>query len=362
MRGRILDWCGLRFCQSTIVNTMGYQNFISSRTTEILLQLGLFLILLAIKAVEKDSSPHLHFFEIFPNTLQLGIALGINYWLLPRFFYPKKHLLFLVGTIGLFTIGVLLQKIFLDASFFSKIPSDWFWDIVHGIRHYFPTVILYVGFKMAWDAHQRYSEVEKLKSAVTESELQFLKSQINPHFLFNNLNNLYAHSLNNSPKTSDIILELSSLMRYMLYDCREQFVPLEKEFNYLRNFIHLQQLQIENKAQIDLKIQGDTTNKYIAPLILITFIENSFKHSMSSQTKAIKIIIHLEIKDFQLSLYCANTYSTNSNLEQLTQGIGLENVQSRLDLLYPDTHLLKVNQTQDLFQVKLDMDLSNVKS
>ncbi len=341
---------------------MEYRTFISNQTKEVGLQLGVFVILLLIKALEKESDPHLHFFEIIPTALQLGVALGINYWLLPRFFYPKKYLLFILGLIGLLIGGVLLNEIFLNGLFLVEIPRDWIWEIVDSIRHFFPTVLLFIGLKLAWDARQRQMEVEQLKTAVVESELQFLKSQINPHFLFNNLNNLYAHSLNNSPKTSNIILQLSSLMRYMLYDCREKFVALEKEFDYLRDFIQLQQLQIENKAQVELKIEGETANKFIAPLILITFVENSFKHSMSSQTKEIDIIIHLKIEGHKLGLYCANTYSTNSNLDQLSQGVGLENVRSRLDLLYPNAYLLEVSYEQSFYEVRLEMNLSNVKS
>ncbi len=341
---------------------MEYRTFISNRSTELGLQLGIFVLLLSIKAFSKNSDPHLHFFEIVPTALQLGVALGINYWLLSRFFYPKRYLPFLLGVLVLLIGGVVLKEIFLDGLFFRNMPNDWIGEIVDGIRHFSPSVLLFVGIKLALDARQRQTEVERLKAVVTESELQFLKSQINPHFLFNNLNNLYAHSLNNSPKTSDIILQLSSLMRYMLHDCKEKFVALEKEFNYLRDFIDLQRLQIENKAQIEVKIQGETVDKFIAPLILVTFVENSFKHSMSSQTEEIKIIIELSVEDHLLSLYCANTFSTNSNVEQLSHGIGLENVRARLDLLYPNAHQLEVSVEHKLYEVRLGMDLSNVKS
>lgn len=342
---------------------MKYRTFVSDRVSEVFwLQLGVFVLLLLIKAFAKESDPHLHFFEILPTTLQLGVALGINYWLLPRFFHPKKYLAFLLGSLWLLTSGVLLGDILLEGLFIRDIPHGWVGELFDGIRHFFPTVLLFVGLKLAWDTRQQQTEVERLKAAVTESELQFLKSQINPHFLFNNLNNLYAHSLNNSPKTSDIILQLSSLMRYMLHDGKEKFVALEKEFNYLRDFIDLQQLQVENKAQIAVKIQGETADKYIAPLILVTFVENSFKHSMSSQTEEISIIIELTVEDHLLSLYCANTFSTNSNVEQLSHGIGLENVRSRLDLLYPNAHQLDVTFEHNLYEVNLEMDLSNVKS
>lgn len=109
---------------------------------------------------------------------------------------------------------------------------------------------------------------------VAESRMQFLKSQINPHFLFNNLNNLYAYALENSPKTPKIILELSALLRYMLYDCQADYVPLAKEIKCLNDFINLQELQIENRGTIEFNISGKAENQLVAPLILIVFIEN----------------------------------------------------------------------------------------
>ena len=341
---------------------MQNQNFLSGRRAELLMQVGIFLILLFIKAFNKDSDPHLHFFEIIPTALEFGVALGINYWIIPRYFYTQKYLLFLLSILGFLVLGVLIKEVLLDGWSEIKINGSFIWELGHQVSHFFANVILFVGFKLAWDALQNQAELEQLKSMVMESELQFLKSQINPHFLFNNLNNLYAHSLVNAPNTPKIILALSSLMRYMLYDSSEKFVSLEKEFKYLGDFVQLQQLQVESKAHVDLKFQGEVANKFIAPLILVTFVENSFKHSMSSQTKEIDISIHVKIEGDILYFYCANTYTINSNLDQLSKGIGLKNVQNRLRMLYPDAHLLKIEHNGALYEVHLEMNLSIVKS
>jgi Putative regulator of cell autolysis len=122
----------------------------------------------------------------------------------------------------------------------------------------------------------------KLENSVKESELQFLKYQINPHFLFNNMNNLYAHAIENSSKTPEIILEFSAVLRYMLYECKARFVALEKEIEQLKNYINLNTLQIEGSGKVDYTINGMESGFQIAPLILMVFIENAFKHSASS--------------------------------------------------------------------------------
>lgn len=130
---------------------------------------------------------------------------------------------------------------------------------------------------------------------VKDSELQFLKSQINPHFLFNNLNNLYSHAIENSPKTPSIIIELSSVLRYMLYDCKENYVSLEKEISHLKNFTELYKLQIEHRGNIQFKTDTFENSKFkIAPLILMVFIENAFKHSTSNQSDNIHITINVK--------------------------------------------------------------------
>jgi len=214
-----------------------------------------------------------------------------------------------------------------------------------------------VGFKFAWDAQQKQSELEQLNTAMAESRMQFLKSQINPHFLFNNLNNLYAYALEESPKTPTIILKLSSLLRYMLYDCQEKLVLVEKEINSLQDFIHLQELQIEDRGDIQFTTSGQTSNWKIAPLILIVFIENCFKHSTSSQTDNIQIDIDLAIQGAQLIMNCSNTFSPTTNTQKLTKGIGLKNVKDRLALLYPNAHQLDIQENRNVYKVQLELVL-----
>jgi LytS/YehU family sensor histidine kinase len=221
-----------------------------------------------------------------------------------------------------------------------------------------PVIAILSGFKFAWDAISSQSEVEKLRTSAQENELQFLKSQINPHFLFNNLNNLYSYAIDNSPKTPAIILELSSVLRYMLYDCKEKYVPLSKEIEHLKNYTQLSELQIENRGTVDFKT-GITGSGYrIAPLILTVFVENAFKHSTASQSEDIFISVDITVSENGLLEFkCANSFRRETNTDDLSHGIGLQNVKKRLRLIYPRAHNLTIYETDTSYSVKLSIDL-----
>lgn len=294
----------------------------------------------------------LSFFGVY-----VAAALTISYFLLPRFFYKKRYWLFFIS-VSLLLLGVIfIEELVLEQIFYPTSRGKSFPGITHTLLEILPTILILVGFKFAWDAQQKQKELEQLNTKIAESQLQFLQSQVNPHFLFNNLNNLYAYALEKSPKTPKIILELSDLLRYMLYDCKEKLVPLAKEIEYLANFIRLQELQIEDRGTVNFTISGQASDKRIAPLLLVVFVENCFKHSTSSMTENIVIDIDLEIKGNQLRFRCANAFSENGNTQSLSKGIGLENVKTRLDLLYPNAYTLKIKTANNTYLVDLELDL-----
>ena len=221
-----------------------------------------------------------------------------------------------------------------------------------------PVITILTGFKFGWDALVKQREVDELKSIVKESELQFLKSQINPHFLFNNLNNLYAYAVEQSPKTPGIILELSGVLRYMLYECREKYVPLKKEIEQLNNFIQLNELQIEDRGKVSFIAENIKETYQIAPLILMVFVENAFKHSTASQSDNIIINVAITLSDNGiLDFVCENSYHKEKNTESLARGIGLENVVKRLELLYPDAHHLGIYDENNFYKVHFPLSV-----
>jgi len=285
--------------------------------------------------------------------------LVINYVLLPHFFYRKKYLLFFFYVAIMVALIIAVEELVLEQIYYPDTRGKYFPGIVYSLLDVLPVITILAGFKFAWDASTKQMEVEQLRTSVKESELQFLKSQINPHFLFNNLNNLYSYAIEQSPKTPSIILELSSVLRYMLYDCKEKFVPFPKEIEHLKNFTKLNELQIEERGKITFNSENIQTGYEIAPLILTVFIENAFKHSTASQSKDIFIDIKVKVSDKgMLDFECRNSFRPIGNTESLSKGIGLENVKKRLQLLYPNAHELHIQDEQNVYYVHLKMQLN----
>lgn len=325
---------------------------------ELLFQMVLIFIVFLFYSFDKNN-PLIEFHEIVFFLNYLVASLIISYILLPQFIYKKKYGAFFVYFCLLIGVVIIIEEGILERIFFPDTKGKHFSKLIYNLLDVLPPIAILSGFKLAWDATIKQKQLDELKIMVKESELQYLKSQINPHFLFNNMNNLYAHAIENSPKTPEIILDLSSILRYMLYECKAKFVPLSKELEHLKNFTGLYKLQIEGRGNVNFNADDLSSGYQIAPLILPVFIENAFKHSSSSQTENINIDIDLHVMDTgKLTLICKNTYQTQSNLESLSNGIGLKNVKKRLELIYPDLHELKITKSDNLYEVLLTIDLN----
>ncbi|PWH85357.1 sensor histidine kinase [Brumimicrobium oceani] len=330
---------------------------------EIIFQIVLNVIVFVFFAFDRRH-PEIELFKIYFYLNYAIPALIINYVLLPKYLYKGKHIGFILYSLVLIGIIIFIEEAVLEQIYYPDTRGRKFLGIFHNLMGTMPTLTVLVGFKFAWDALTNRKKMEELKSSAKESELQFLKSQINPHFLFNNLNNLYAYAVEQSPKTPEIILELSAVLRYMLYDCKADFVSLENEIKQIKSYISLSELQIEDRGKVTFKTNNISNTKCIAPLILIVFIENAFKHSSSSQSDKIEIDIVLEeLENGTLKFKCKNTYRNQSNIISLDGGIGLENVQKRLELLYPNAHDLKIETIDnECFLVDLTIDLNKTTS
>ncbi|WP_316634204.1 sensor histidine kinase [uncultured Flavobacterium sp.] len=194
----------------------------------------------------------------------------------------------------------------------------------------------------------------------TNTELIYLRKQTNPHFLFNSLNSIYSLAHKKSDLVPDAIVTLSELMRYMLYETDNKTVALEKEINYIQNYIELQKLRLNNIEDIVINVHGDTKNKFIEPLLLISFVENAFKYGTDYKGAAhvkIKIIILENSLDFWIENTIENYIKDPEN-----SGIGLVNIQNRLDLLYPDAHELTITQDNQYYRVHLNLKLDEIQN
>ncbi len=191
----------------------------------------------------------------------------------------------------------------------------------------------------------------------TSAQLQLLKAQLHPHFLFNTLNNIYSFALESSPKTPQLVLKLSSLLSYMLYDCKAEEVLLEKEVEVMKNYIDLEKERYGDKIDISVNIQGDIQDKYITPLLMLPFLENAFKHGTSEQFDRPWMSVDIAVKDHILK--CKVVNSKNEIVPFHENGVGINNVKKRLELLYPGKYDLKLADEEDFFVVSLMLELKS---
>jgi sensor histidine kinase YesM len=198
-------------------------------------------------------------------------------------------------------------------------------------------------------------EKEKQK---TEVELKALKAQINPHFFFNTLNSIYSMALDKDERLPGTVLQLSDLMRYFLYESKDNFVPLEKELAVADNYIALQKIRSGEQLSIEISKQGDVNGQKIAPLLLITFLENAFKHGAKGSSGNTFIKLTIKVEKNKLNFTVENNKGLIDEVNTGDHnGLGLENVKRQLELLYPGKHLLNIKDQPDRFVVALQLDL-----
>jgi two-component system, LytTR family, sensor kinase len=218
-------------------------------------------------------------------------------------------------------------------------------------------IYLFVGlyamfyFTQAWYEQQRITQ--NLQKDKVEAQLELLKSQVQPHFIFNTLNNIYSLSTQNSPKTSDLIYRLSSLLSYTLYDSRRPIVPLEQEIEYISNYIELEKIRYGDRLDIAVNILNDTKHIGISPFLLLPLVENCFKHGASNEIDTCWIRLDILHKDGWLIIKAENSKSSNGHHNGTRNGIGLENVKKRLEILYPGSHELKCMSEEQSYLVVL---------
>ncbi|WP_245980532.1 sensor histidine kinase [Flagellimonas lutimaris] len=280
---------------------------------------------------------------------------------MPKYLYKKKYWQFFLGSALVVVAVITIEEVVLEPIIFAGTKrGDTFPGVYVSLLGTLPVMFILSGCKFGWDALKKQAQIDELETTIQESELQFLRSQINPHFLFNNLNNLYSYALQESPKTPEIILEMSGVLRYMLYESKEQFVPLKKELEQLGNFIRLYKLQIEDRGEVHFDVDKIEAEYRIAPLILIVFIENAFKHSQSGQSSDIEIDISVKLNNSTLEFLCKNNYEPGFSLDSVAKGIGLTNVKKRLELLYPKKHILQIEEADNSYKVYLKLELEKV--
>ncbi|HLT92920.1 MAG TPA: histidine kinase, partial [Membranihabitans sp.] len=283
-------------------------------------------------------------------------------YLIPQYLFTRKTFLYVVfllmGIVLITPVYISLQL--LIYSHYPDKANQYYSNIGSILLLQFFVALLSLLYAIIIDWLKKRSEVLQLYTTNIETELNFLKTQINPHFLFNTLNSIYALALKKSDEAPDLILKLSEIMRYMLYDCNEDSVPLDQELSYLKNYLDLEKFRKGNNNEITFTVDGNPEGKSVAPLLYITFVENAFKHGVNNVDKGY-VRIHFRILEDRLYFEIENSVSPQIHLYKLhsgSGGIGLENVRRRLKLLYPEHHL-EISKNIDRFRVELTINLQN---
>ncbi len=290
----------------------------------------------------------------------ISIAYVNILYLIPEILSKNKTILYVVSLVG---IAVMMTPIKI-AIFYLIHSNDALSQVYYVDNYHLPFLeLILVGvasaiYKLFTDIIFHQNKTRELEKQNLTSELKFLKSQIDPHFFFNTLNSLYALSLKKSDEAPETVLKLSNMMRYMLYECNDRTVPLQKEIDYIKNYIDLESIRFGDHFDVNLEIEGEALNKEIMPLIFSPFIENSFKHGMQSESENTFVDISLKIKDDHLFFNITNSKNANQSQKDVG-GIGLENVKRRLNLVYPEKHMLKIKNQLETYSVELYLKLIN---
>ncbi|ALJ04192.1 histidine kinase [Pseudalgibacter alginicilyticus] len=317
-------------------------------------------------------SPYLYSFKT--NLLGFPIHMILCYLniylLMPKLAFKKKYIsyvfLILLAIFLMVVVKFNLTYFFVNQNVWPEGPAtintltlNYVIEMMFGELY----VITFVtAIKVTLDFLKEHKRVADLEKAQLETELLFLKTQISPHFFFNTLNNIYSLAVENSKKTPKIILKLSELMRYLLYETKSKRQSLENEILCIHNYLDLERVRHSDDLEIDMSISGDIEDKEIAPIILLTFIENAFKHGAHKNIGAVKIVIDLAIKKDFLFFKISNpmpVVTEHKDSFNQSSGIGLENVKKRLALGYnKKDYKLKIKNNDDMFVVKLRIRVS----
>lgn len=291
----------------------------------------------------------------------LSISVYINYlWLIPRFFYKRRFGLFMVLEIANIFLFIALNYYFTylfeggeHPNFLSEIVAEFILVLIFLVVS---TLIKFTRDSITLqDMELRIKEIEKQK---VEAELRALKAQVNPHFFFNTLNSLYSLSLDKSDKAPELILKLSDLMRFIIYESSEELVSMEKQLEFIKNYVFLENLRNYENLKVVFTVKGSHTDNKVAPLLYIVFIENAFKHGAKgiSDHPFIEIEFNLEWED-RVGFSIRNSKEPQADFSNQS-GVGLANVRKRLELLYPHKHFLTIEDTENQYCVELLIELS----
>ena len=337
---------------------------------QLLFWIGILMYLIFSSSIAAQMEYHQVLWTYVPIvSIQIIAAYICLQFLIPKFLDKKKYLIFglllSLLLLALFGLYIVIRMNYVEiryAAYYQRIMPDYmqlsFWERLFGIRVFLSKVITYISptvlllLMRYYKNQQQYLQLTEQKKT---AELSALKNQLNPHFLFNTLNNLYTLALKKSDKTPEVISKLSDILDYMLYRCNDPFVSLRKEIELIENYLTLEKIRYGKRVHIAFTTSIQEEGK-IAPLLLLTFIENAFKHGVSQELNKAEVKIDLQSTEETIQFCIENTIpSIGLSDASSKEGIGITNVSKQLNLLYPNKHQLSINNQEDLYQVKLNI-------
>lgn len=297
----------------------------------------------------------------------MGTTYFFNYFLIPKYLFEKRIktfilLAFYTLVVSFYIISLIIfPYLIINTSEVNFVILDKsFLDIYFLVVGLYTAIIVAILIKLIKHSYERQHLHLQIVKEKTAAELEALRSQINPHFLFNTLNNIYTLSLKKSDQTPDVVLKLSEMLDYLLYECNADRVPLRKEIKLIENYLYLQKIRYDKRLKIEFNVEDPTSDKVIAPMLLLPFVENSFKHGVGKHREDAWIKIELKIHEKYMRFEVKNSHALDiSNTTSLSSGgIGIANVQKRLELIYNNQHELDILNSANDFIVRLNLNIA----
>lgn len=312
--------------------------------------------------------------SIFFMAPHMFLSYSLMYFVVPQFILKGKYksgaalvlLLFFVtacfsAVVGMYILPGVRAWLF---PYNTSHPDNatFFLSLLGGLRGAITIGGLAASIKLMKYWYVKEQRNLQLQKENVESQLQLLKAQVHPHFLFNTLNNIYSYTQNTAPVAANMVTGLSDLLRFMLYECNQPLVPLSKEIKMIQDYINLEKIRYGNRLELHLDLPEDTKDIHIAPLLLLPLVENCFKHGTSNMLEQPWINLQVSLRGTQMQMKLMNGKTNQASTETTSTGIGIKNVEKRLALLYPGKHELNILNEEDVFIINLKVELDYQKN
>ncbi|KAA3437752.1 sensor histidine kinase [Rufibacter hautae] len=305
--------------------------------------------------------------ELFSLLPKIIFVLLVVEGLMDTMFFQNRIISFLIIYTCLLVIFAFLQRLIDNHIILSYFLTNWVKEPLLSTAPYLYSVIklqfvvtVPFSIKLFYYWAKEKNRAQAIQAEKMQAELNSLRNQFHPHFMFNVLNSLYSRILAKSDDAADMLLQISSLLRFSVYEANDKTISLEKEIRYLSNYIALQQMRFNNRIDLSFSVTGEVTNKMIEPFLMLPFIENSFKHCMNDERENGWITIYISIKENCLTLKVENSIPRKKSVDEALEGqsgFGIVNVKKRLTLLYPENHSLNVSEQEDSYFISLKIKL-----